>query len=61
VTSAPIFISSRTGPGGYAVGQIFWTHTDAGGAQFNDPEIVGNATAVGIGECVLSGQSDRLE
>jgi hypothetical protein len=34
---------------GYAVGQIFWTHTDAGGTQFNASEIVGNATAVAIG------------
>ena len=33
---------------GYAVGQIVWTHTDAGGAQFNFSEILGNATAVGI-------------
>ena len=33
----------------YAVGQIFWTHTDAGGTQFNFSEIVGNATAVTIG------------
>jgi hypothetical protein len=34
---------------GYAVGQILWTHTDAGGTQFNTSEIVGNATAVAIG------------
>jgi hypothetical protein len=33
---------------GYAVGQIFWTHTDAGGAQFNTSEIAGNAAAVAI-------------
>jgi hypothetical protein len=33
---------------GYAVGQIFWTHTDAGGTQFNYSEIVGNSTAVAI-------------
>jgi hypothetical protein len=33
---------------GYAVGQIFWTHTDAGGMQFNYSEIVGNSTAVAI-------------
>jgi len=32
----------------YAVGQIFWTHTDAGGSQFNYSEIVGNSTAVAI-------------
>jgi hypothetical protein len=34
---------------GYAVGQIVWTHTDAGGSQFNASEILGNATAVAIG------------
>ena len=33
---------------GYAMGQIFWTHTDAGGMQFNYSEIVGNSTAVAI-------------
>jgi hypothetical protein len=33
---------------GYAVGQIFWTHTDSGGEQFNYSEIVGNSTAVAI-------------
>jgi len=33
---------------GYAMGQIFWTHTDSGGAQFNFSEIVGNSTAVAI-------------
>jgi hypothetical protein len=32
----------------YAVGQIFWTHTDSGGTQFNFSEIVGNATAVAM-------------
>jgi hypothetical protein len=33
---------------GYAAGQIFWTHTDSGGTQFNYSEIAGNATAVAI-------------
>jgi hypothetical protein len=33
---------------GYAVGQIFWTHTDSGGTQFNYSEIAGNSTAVAI-------------
>jgi hypothetical protein len=33
---------------GYAVGQIFWTHRDSGGMQFNFSEIVGNSTAVAI-------------
>jgi hypothetical protein len=33
---------------GYAIGQIFWTHRDSGGSQFNYSEIVGNSTAVAI-------------
>jgi hypothetical protein len=33
---------------GYAAGQIFWTHRDSGGTQFNYSEIVGNSTAVAI-------------
>jgi hypothetical protein len=33
---------------GYAVGQIFWTHIDSGGTQFNFSEIAGNSTAVAI-------------
>jgi hypothetical protein len=33
---------------GYAVGQIFWTHSDSGRTQFNYSEIVGNSTAVAI-------------
>lgn len=33
---------------GYAAGQIFWTHRDSGGMQFNFSEIVGNSTAVAI-------------
>jgi len=33
---------------GYAVGQIFWTHKDSGGTQFNYSEVVGNSTAVAI-------------
>ncbi len=33
---------------GYAIGQIFWTHTDGGGTQFNYSEVMGNATAVAI-------------
>ena len=30
------------------MGQIFWTHADLGGTQFNFSEIVGNSTAVAI-------------
>jgi hypothetical protein len=33
---------------GYAIGQLFWTHTDNGGTQFNFSEVVGNSTAVAI-------------
>lgn len=33
----------------YAVGQIFWTHTDSGGTMFNFSEIGGNAAAAAIG------------
>ena len=33
---------------GYAMGQIFWTHRDSGGAQFNYSEVIGNSTAVAI-------------
>jgi len=33
---------------GSAVGQIFWTHTDSGGHQFNYSEIAGNSAAVAI-------------
>jgi hypothetical protein len=33
---------------GYAMGQIFWTHRDSGGTQFNYSEVIGNSTAVAI-------------
>jgi hypothetical protein len=33
---------------GYAIGQIFWTHTDSGRTQFNYSEMLGNSTAVAI-------------
>ena len=39
---------SATSRIGYAIGQLFWTHTDAGGTQFNYSEILGNSTAVAI-------------
>ncbi len=44
----------RRGTGGarsrlvYAIGQIFWTHADSGGTQFNYSEVIGNSTAVAI-------------
>lgn len=48
----PRYFRRGTGSGwsrlGYAVGQIFWTHRDSGGTQFNYSEIVGNSVAVAI-------------
>ena len=48
----PRYFRRGTGSGwsrlGYAVGQIFWTHTDSGHTQFNYSEIIGNSTAVAI-------------
>jgi len=48
----PRYFRRGTGRGwsrlGYAAGQIFWTHTDSGGTQFNYSEIIGNSTAVAI-------------
>ncbi|HLH45011.1 MAG TPA: hypothetical protein VKV74_18625 [Bryobacteraceae bacterium] len=38
---------------GYAMGQIFWTHKDSGGMQFNFSEIAGNSTAVAIANAYL--------
>ena len=32
----------------YAIGQIFWTHRDSGGMQFNYSKVIGNSTAVAI-------------
>ncbi len=48
----PRYFRRGTGSGlsrlGYAMSQIFVTHTDSGGRQFNYSEIVGNSTAVAI-------------
>jgi hypothetical protein len=48
----PRYFRRGTGSGwsrlGYAVGQIFWTHRDSGGTQFNYSEIAGNSVAVAI-------------
>jgi hypothetical protein len=30
--------------------QIFWTHKDSGGTQFNYSEVIGNSTAVAISQ-----------
>jgi hypothetical protein len=49
----PRYFRRGTGGGwtrlGYALGQIVWTHSDAGNTRFNLSEIAGNATAVAIG------------
>ena len=39
---------------GYAMGQIFWTHNDRGQGEFNYSEILGNSTAVAIGNAYYS-------
>jgi len=41
-------IGSKWSRMGYAIGQIFWTHTDSDRTQFNYSEILGNSTAVAI-------------
>ncbi len=42
----------------YSIGQLFWTHTDAGGTAFNVSELGGNATAVLISNAYYSGNRD---
>ena len=48
----PRYFRRGTGSGwsrlGYAMGQIFWTHRDSGGTQFNFSEVLGNSTTVAI-------------
>jgi hypothetical protein len=48
----PRYFRRGTGSGwsrlGYAAGQIFWTHRDTGGTQFNYSEILGNSAATAI-------------
>ncbi len=50
----PRYFRRGTGGGwsrlGYAMGQIFWTHRDSGGTQFNYSEVIGNSTAVAISQ-----------
>ena len=50
----PRYFRRGTGSGwsrlGYAAKQIFWTHTDSGGTQFNYSEVVGNSAAVAISQ-----------
>lgn len=49
----PRYFRKGTGGGwsrlGYAGGQILWTHSDQGKGQFNFSEVLGNSTAVAIG------------
>jgi hypothetical protein len=48
----PRYFRRGTGSGpsrfAYAISQIFWTHRDSGGTQFNYSEWLGNSTAVAI-------------
>jgi hypothetical protein len=48
----PRYFRRGTGSGwsrlGYATKQIFWTHHDGGGTQFNYSEVIGNSVAVAI-------------
>jgi hypothetical protein len=48
----PRYFRRGTGSGpsrfAYAIAQIFWTHRDSGGTQFNYSEWLGNSTAVAI-------------
>jgi hypothetical protein len=46
---------------GYAAGQIFWTHTDAGGTQFNYSEVLGNSTAVAVSTAYYPGSRDAAD
>jgi hypothetical protein len=46
---------------GYSVEQLFWTHTDHGGMQFNYSEIGGNATAVAISNSYYSDNRDAKD
>jgi len=57
----PRYFRRGTGSGwsrfGYAVGQIFITHSDSGRTQFNYSEIGGNATAVAISNAYYQDRS----
>jgi hypothetical protein len=50
----PRYFRRGTGGGwsrlGYAMAQVFWTHRDSGGTQFNYSEVIGNSTAVAISQ-----------
>jgi hypothetical protein len=58
----PRYFRRGTGSGlarlGYAMGQIFWTHRDSGGSQFNFSEVIGNSTAVAISNAYYPNNRD---
>lgn len=58
----PRYFRRGTGSGlarlGYAMGQIFWTHKDSGGTQFNFSEVIGNSTAVAISNAYYPNNRD---
>lgn len=58
----PRYFRRGTGTGlsrfGYAIGQLFSTHADSGGTQFNYSEVLGNATAVAISNAYYSNNRD---
>ncbi len=41
---------------GYAMSQIFWTHSDRGSSQFNFSEMLGSATAAAIADSYYPGR-----
>lgn len=49
---------STLGRFGYAIGQLFWTHTDSDHMQFNYSEVAGNATAVAISNAYYQSNRD---
>jgi hypothetical protein len=61
----PRYFRRGTGSGwsrlGYAMKQIFWTHRDSGGTQFNYSEIVGNSVAVAISNAYYADNRNARE
>lgn len=46
---------------GYSIGQLFWTHTDSGGTNFNFSEVLGNSAAVAISTAYYPEQRDASD
>jgi hypothetical protein len=46
---------------GYAIWQLFWTHKDGGGQQFNYSEVLGNATSVAISNAYYADNRDASD